>query len=340
MVGFVIAAVVLALVVFGVALRPLWRDARGLTAGIAVLLLAASAALYWQVGTPGAIRAPAERPATPRSLDEAIVQLRAALARNPDQAEGWVLLGRSLSSQQKFAEARDAFARAVALRPDEPDVLVAAAQSRMLADDSGRPDPQVMRLLEHALSVQPDHQRARWFLGVVQRQAGQPARASETWEPLLRVVDAATRPGLLEQINAARQEARLAPIKAPAAPATSTTNAASGKRIKVRVTLDAEFAKRAEMPGDTSVFVIARAADTPMPVAVERHTLSELPLTITLDDGDSPMPTRALSSLDTVQVLARLSRSGNAIRQADDVESAPVMVELPAAAPVELVIGH
>lgn len=337
MVGFVIAVVVLALLVFGVALRPLWREARGLTASVAVLLLAASAALYWLVGTPSAIQTPAERPATPRSLDEAIVQLRAALARNPDQAEGWVLLGRSLSSQQKFAEARDAFARAVALRPDEPDVLVAAAQSRMLADDSGRPDPQAMRLLEHALAVQPDHQRARWFLGVVQRQAGQSAKASETWEPLLRVVDASTRPGLLEQINAARQEARLAPIQTPATPAA---DAASGKRIQVRVTLDAEFAKRAGLPGDTSVFVIGRAADTPMPVAVEKHALSELPLTITLDDGDSPMPTRTLSSLDTVQVLARLSRSGNAMRQADDVESVPVMVELPTAAPVELVIGR
>ncbi|MCP3034634.1 MULTISPECIES: tetratricopeptide repeat protein [Xanthomonas] len=337
MAGFVVAGIVIALLAFGVVLRPLWREARGLAASVAVLLLAASTALYWLVGAPGAITQPTDRLATPRSLDEAIVQLRAALASHPEQAEGWVLLGRSLSSQQKFAEARDAFARAVALRPDEADVLVAAAQARMLADDSGRPDPEAMRLLEHALAVQPDHQRARWFLGVVQRQAGEPAKASATWEPLLRVVDASTRPGLLEQINAARQDARLEPIQAPAAP---TAAAASGKRLQVRVTLDAEFAKRAGLPGDTSVFVIARAADTPMPVAVEKHALRELPLTITLDDGDSPMPTRTLSSLDNVQLLARLSHSGNAMRQADDVESAPVTVALPAAAPVELVIGR
>ncbi|QHG87337.1 cytochrome C biogenesis protein [Xanthomonas cucurbitae] len=337
MVDFVMAVVVVALLAFGVALRPLWRQTRGLAASVAALLLAASAALYWLVGTPGAIALAANRPDTPRTLEEAIVQLRAALARNPDQAEGWVLLGRSLSSQQKFADARDAFARAVALRPDEPDVLVAAAQARMLADGSGRPDPQAMRLLEHALSVQPDHQRARWFLGVVQRQAGQPAKASATWKPLLQVVDASTRPGLLEQINAARREAGLAAL--PTAP-DSGADAAAGKRINVRIALDAEFAKRAALPGDTSVFVIARATDTPMPVAVEKHALSELPLTITLDDGDSPMPTRKLSSLDSVQVLARLSRTGNAMRQADDVESTPISVQLPANGPVELVIGR
>lgn len=52
------------------------------------------------------------------------------------------------------------------------------------------------------------------------------------------------------------------------------------------------------------------------------------------------MPTRKLSSLDSVQVLARLSRTGNAMRQADDVESTPISVQLPANGPVELVIGR
>ncbi|MCC8487573.1 tetratricopeptide repeat protein [Xanthomonas campestris pv. raphani] len=334
---FVACIVVLAVLAFGLVLRPLWREARGLAGALVVLLLAASAALYWLVGTPEAIEQTADRPATPRTLDEAIVQLRTALARNPDQAEGWVLLGRSLSSQEKFAEARDAFARAVALRPDEPDVLVAAAQTRMLADDTPQPDHEAQRLLEHALAVQPEHERARWFLGVVQRQAGQPAAASATWLPLLEVVDPKTRPGLLEQINAARREAKLEPIQA-AAPATATSS--TGKAIRVRVVLDAEFAKRAGLPADTSVFVIARSADTPMPVAVEKHPLSALPLTVTLDDGDSPMPTRTLSSLDKVQLVARLSRSGNAMRQSDDVESTPVTVQLPTDAQVELVIGR
>lgn len=334
MAGFAITVIVVALLAFGMVLRPLWREARGMAARMTVLLLITSAALYWVVGTPLAIEQATDRPAMPHSPEEAIVQLRAALARHPEQAEGWVLLGRALSSQQKFSEARDAFARAVALRPDEPDVLVAAAQSRLLANDSGRPDPEARRLLEHALVAQPDHQRARWFLGVVQRQSGEPATASATWEPLLSVVDAKIRPGLLEQINAARQEAKLQPIQAPAA------DAAGGNRIPVRVRLDPEFAKRAELPGDTSVFVIARATDTPMPVAVEKHTLSELPMTIALDDGDSPMPTRTLSALDRVQVLARLSRSGNAMRQTDDVESAPVMVQLPSKTEVELIIGR
>ena len=61
---------------------------------------------------------------------------------------------------------------------------------------------------------------------------------------------------------------------------------------------------------------------------------------MTLDDSDSPMPTQKLSSLKEVELVARLSASGNAMRQEGDLESAPVRVTLPARAPVELVLGR
>jgi cytochrome c-type biogenesis protein CcmH len=76
-----------------------------------------------------------------------------------------------------------------------------------------------------------------------------------------------------------------------------------------------------------------------MPVAVEKHTLQELPLSLTLDDGDSPMPTLKLSQLGEVELVARLSASGEAMKQDGDIESKPVRITLPAKAPVELVIG-
>jgi cytochrome c-type biogenesis protein CcmH len=88
------------------------------------------------------------------------------------------------------------------------------------------------------------------------------------------------------------------------------------------------------------VFVLARIpGGPPMPVAAEKHALSELPLTVTLDDHDSPMPTAKLSALDKVEVLARLSPSGNATPQPGDISTRPVTVTLPATQPVELVLG-
>ena len=76
-----------------------------------------------------------------------------------------------------------------------------------------------------------------------------------------------------------------------------------------------------------------------MPVAVERHTVQDLPLEIVLDDSDSLMPTAKLSALPRVELVARISATGSANRADGDVESAPVQVTLPAGAPVELVIG-
>jgi cytochrome c-type biogenesis protein CcmH len=110
--------------------------------------------------------------------------------------------------------------------------------------------------------------------------------------------------------------------------------------LTVAVKLDPDFASRVRLRGDAQVFVIAREpGGSPMPIAVEKHALSELPFTATLDDGDSPMPTHRLSQMQEVELVARLSASGNATPQDGDVESAPVRVALPAKAPVELVIG-
>ena len=64
-----------------------------------------------------------------------------------------------------------------------------------------------------------------------------------------------------------------------------------------------------------------------------------VPLTVTLDDADGPMPTAKLSALQEVEVIARLSESGNAIRQDGDLESKPVRVRLPATANVRLTLG-
>jgi cytochrome c-type biogenesis protein CcmH len=190
-------------------------------------------------------------------------------------------------------------------------------------------------LLQHALQVQPQHQRARWFLGIAQRQAGKPADAAKTWEPLLAQVDAKTAAPLRAQIDVARGEAGLPPLPA-AAPAT-----VHPALLQIQVRLDPELAARVRLRGDASVFVIARAPDgPPIPVAVEKHGVQELPLTASLDDGDSPMPTQKLSAMQEVEVIARLSMSGNAIPQAGDLESQPLRVKLPSSEPLVLTIDH
>lgn len=334
---FLAIAIALTLAVLAIVLQPLWR-ARPLSAVAFVTSLAMlTGLLYWLIGTPSAFE-PAQRMAAAESLDAAIARIEADLQQKPGQPEAWQLLGRAYAAQQQPTKARDAYARAARLDAGNADLQVEYAQSRALADPRRRFDAEAIALLERVLQGNPQHQRARWFLGIAQRQSGRAAEAARTWEPLLAQIDARTAASLRPQIDAARKDAGLPPLPAPPAPTDAATGA---NTVTVKVALDPDFAARVRLRGDASVFVIARIpGGPPMPVAVEKRSLQELPLTLTLDDADSPMPTRKLSALKEVEVIARLSASGNAMRQAGDVESAPVRVALPADALVELSIGN
>jgi len=329
-------------------LRPAWRGKRGPWIGGVALLAVATLALYRLVGTPAALdmepsqhASPLAAAGTPASLEEAVAQLRAELERNPNQPEGWALLARSLAAMGDQESARGAYEFAVRLAPDEPALLVEAAESRAMTDPRRLFDEQAVAWLRHALEVDPTHQRATWFLGVSHRQSGRAAEAATTWETLLDSVDEATANSLRVQIDQARAEAGLPPLPAAEAVPAVAGNAvapASGNALTMRVSLDPSLA--GQLPEDATVFVMARPVEgPPMPVAAQRHAVRDLPMVVVLDDADSPMPTLKLSEMQEVVVLARVSASGSANRGDGDVESAPVRVSLPASGPIELVIG-
>lgn len=329
MLPFLSIALTGAVLVLGLVLRPLWRRSRASTAAVAALLVLTTAGLYALLGTPAALDA--TNVSAPTALPDALQQLEAALQRDPNQLDGWRLLGRSYASAGEPGKSRDAYARAAVLAPDQPDVLVEAAEASALADPQRRFDPAAVAMLRHALDVQPSHQRARWFLGITQFQAGKPGDAAATWTPLLAQVDPKTAEPLRAEINVARRKAGLPPL--------SASTAQSPTVLRVDVRLDPLLAARVRLDPDAVVFVIARVPNgPPMPVAVERHGVRELPFVSTLDDSDGPMPTQRLSAQSSVEVLARLSMSGNAMPQPGDIASKPVLVQLPAKQTVKLTI--
>lgn len=333
---FALLGAALALVAAGALAWPLRRASPRLAIALLVAVPVLALSLYQIVGTPaGLASAPRAAEAT---LESAIAGLRQDLARDPRQIEGWQLLGRALTARGEAAGARDAFARAAALDPSNDEAAVDLAEASALAADGRRFDAATVALLETVVARTPGHQRARWFLGIARRQAGDDAGAVDAWTPLLGLVDGATAVALRPQLDAARAAAGLAPLAAADADAVPPAGAAADGGIVVEVSLAPALAAR--LPADASVFVVARVpGGPPMPVAVERHRVDALPLRVLLDDGDSPMPTQALSSLAEVEVSARVSLSGDAARGDGDIESAPVRVPLPAAAPVVLVVG-
>jgi cytochrome c-type biogenesis protein CcmH len=174
-----------------------------------------------------------------------------------------------------------------------------------------------------------------------QAEQGQPRDAIATWQKVLPLIsdDQKSTSQVQEMIAQTERQLGIEPgsadsvlppqadASAPAAqPAAATQPAVGGKAaVTVEVSLDPALAASAA-PGD-AVFIYAKATQgPPMPLAAVRKKVSDLPLTITLDDSMAMMPAMRLSAFPQVTVGARVSKSGNAISQPGDLigEVSPV----------------
>ena len=141
---FVFAAAVIAVLSLGFVLRPLWGGNRAIAMATIGSTMVLAGLLYLLVGTPRALDSRQRQ--APATLADAISQLQAELQRNPNQPEGWRLLARSQAAQGKALEARAAYAQAVKLAPDEPDLLTEAAEARAMANDARRFDDEAVAM--------------------------------------------------------------------------------------------------------------------------------------------------------------------------------------------------
>src|SRR5262249_33499573 len=120
-----------------------------------------------------------------QNMEQAIVGLEQKLKQNPNDAEGWALLGRAYEATEHFAEARDALKRAHELSPEDPNVTVAYAEALALSTDARRIEGESRKLLEAALKAAPENQRGLWLLGYSDYQAKKYDAAIATWKRLI-----------------------------------------------------------------------------------------------------------------------------------------------------------
>lgn len=353
---FVVLAALMAAAALGFVLWPLLRNklsARpplGLVVIIAFVLPVTALAMYVWVGTPAALQASTSAgtgagTSTGSAPDfaTAMTQLQAHLEQAPDDAQGWVLLARAYQSMQRNEEAASAYARALQLEPDSAELMVALAETRSMSRPDHQIDTDARALLRKALSLEPQHQRALWLLGISQYQAAEYAASIATWRQLLPLIDPATHAAVATAVQEQIASAEAAMRGARESPAGATSSeqpiAPTPASIEIEVTLDP--ALRDQLDADDTVFVFARAVDgPPMPLAVARLSVSDLPAKVQLDDSSAMSPQLTLSGFSQVMVFARVSPSGNAIAQTGDPEAAPVQVDLPSKRTISLVIDH
>ena len=290
-----------------------------------VAVVALSAAIYVKQGSPDV---PSGAAPSMHAMEGIVENLAARLEKQPDDVEGWKMLGRSYMNLGDFAAAVQAFERAAGLENSQNgETLVSLAES-ILARDASRIEGRVATLFESALALEPNNPQALFYGGIAALNRGEKEVAAERWEILLGLNPPPEIQQVLQQrIAEWRGEAVPAetPVAAEMPPATVAAAPAPAAEppvasdVIVSAAVSLSPAAQAALPPEATVFLIARDPAQPSPpIAVSRHSLSELPATIELGDRNSMMVGRSLSGFEQFELLARVSLSGQAVPQSGD----------------------
>lgn len=321
---WVVAIAILAAAGLGLAWPLLARGSSWRATGLAVVLLLplGGALLYRDAGTPSAMNA-AVKDMPSSDFNGLVDDLRGRLSEDPEDLEGWLLLGRSLKSLQRFDEALETLQTARQIAPDNPVVKVELAEAMLFASGNPQINDEVRALLQSAVETEPGLQKGLWLLGLDAAQRGNDVRAIEYWQRLLGQVESGTpvAQSIQEQIGLARS--RLGESPPPVSPATDDRGEWPGIDVHVELPPQAAEALPQPLPDTTVLFVIVRAGESGggPPLGVARVESPDFPVQITIDDRNAMLPQRKLSQQSSLQLQARLSLSGATGAGAGDWES-------------------
>lgn len=298
------------------------RRGRAAPIAVGVLIPVAAVLLYLQFGTIEGLDVTrhAARNAsamTAEHFQEMAEKLAARMRQNPDDAAGWMMLGRTYRTLGRFQEAADALRKAVALNPGNADLLADLAEALALKNGrtlAGEPT----RLLDLALKLDPQNDKVLALSGSAAYERKDYKAAIRHWEALLK------RPGVSGEVAQALS-AGIAEARALSTGKRTVATKPAPGRVSGTVTLDS--AMRARTAPDDTVFVYARAAQGPrMPLAIVKVQVKDLPYSFSLDDSMAMMPEMKLSAFNEVIVGARVSKSGSANPAAGDLEGVSATV--------------
>ena len=266
---------------------------------------------------------------TQEQIEGMVARLAQHLESNPDDAEGWIMLGRSYTAMGRFGDAAAAFAKAEAKFPQNAELLADYADSLAMAQGQtlqGKPEA----LIQRALQADGNNLKALALAGTVEFEKQHFAKAAEYWKRMLPLL-----PPESEMGNSVRASIKDAEDKLGAAPASSTAAARADEAGKAKSSAATVAAKDARLSGtiklapalaaraapEDTVFVLARPAQgSRMPLAAVRVKVKDLPLKFSFDDSMAMNPSAKLSDFSEVVVAARVSKSGNVMPQPGDLE--------------------
>lgn len=252
------------------------------------------------------------------------------LQKNPNNPDGWYLLARSYMVQKQYPKAVDAFNRLRQLVGDQADLLAGLADAKaMLQNGDMRGEP--FRLARQALELDPKNQTALWLTANGYRDHGNLKKALEYWQRLQPLLE--NDPQSLHEVNrsitSAQRQLGVEPV---------TEQKIRPASVLVNVAIDDVLLK--SVTPDNYVMIYAqRSHGMRMPLAMIKKQVRDLPLTVTLDDNRALSPMNKLSDAEQVNIIARISKSGMAVKQEGDIEAVVGPVLSRGGKTVDIVLG-
>jgi len=312
-----------------------------------------SVLFYHQLGSPGFIDGSALQSAKNSqhgnskqpSVEDMVNMLINKLKENPGDEKGWFLLARTFMALKKYDEAYKTYENLLKLTGEDPDVLVSMADAAAMSKGgtiTGEPE----KLIRRALKVAPDNITGLWLIGIAEKEQGNNAQALKYWTKLYPLVEEKeameTVAKMIESVGGkvAKPESEHNHDNSVSSETMANIAAeihASKNAINVSISLSEEM--KNQVNDNDIVFIYAKAQQgPPMPLAAHKKRVSELPITVTLDDSMAMMPTMKISSFKHVKVGARISTTGQTGKQAGDLMSDEMNVDLSKIQPVSLTI--
>lgn len=267
------------------------------------------------------------------SVEKMLANLEQRMLKNPDDIDGWLMLTNSYTALERYPDALRAVDNLYRLRGSDPTVLIRYADILAMNNDgnySGRPT----ELINEALKIDPENPNGLWFAGLAANDRGDIDTAIEYWKKLLPKLE--NNP---EQYNQVKQFIQMIGVQSETYQEEVIQELQNpGVQIQINVSLSNDIIEYTNK--NDTVFIYAQSiSGPPMPIAVVRKEVSDLPLLVTLDDSMAMLPNNKLSSHEHVKLTARISKSGNAIAESGDLIGIVNEVRTDTSKPVKIVIN-
>ncbi|MBL4671321.1 MAG: c-type cytochrome biogenesis protein CcmI [Arenicella sp.] len=299
------------------------RRSNKLAIGLLSVFLPLSAlGFYLIVGTPEAIDPVSEARPSQKQVDDLIADIETRLDENPNDLEGWQVLSQTYLSLGRYSDAKKAYQRVLTLGGETAFSYASLADATALAA-GGQITEEASEYIQRALTIDPDNSQALWLAGLGAAQSGDQVMAKQHWSRLAPLLDDSPQQQqeLRDIIRDNFGDSSVDQVASQhVATATPTAEISAQTGLTVMVSLNPEISQLAD--ANDFVFIFAKASQgPPAPLAVKRLRVADLPTTVTLSDSDAMVAPMTLSKFEDVVVSARISKSGQPVAQAGDLQS-------------------